>query len=238
MPVNLTTAAEIFSFMTISPSAAQTTAMTTIVNAVTSDVKKFARWCVTDKTHVEYLPRHGQVHGRPLRSTNGSSGSLDRLQLSQMHVTAISEVKEDTDFVFGSDTVLTLNEQWKPETVDSVLSKSGGLLRVGACWPSVPLSVKVSFSAGLTEGDLAGDHNGLRFRTMRECMSRWFKRQKELNTFSDSDATGTVRREKLGVYEVEFADPFLDKSGQLTELSDDFKEFLQDCGYVFMGVPV
>lgn len=245
MPVDLITPSSVFAYMGISPSADQTAAMTIISNAVTSEVKRFCRWCLTEKTHVEFFPRHGQSHGRGLRSTGRQPGygsvlgGQDRLQLNQMQVTAISEIKEDTSFVFGSDTALALNEQWKPETIDSVLSKSGGILRIDACWPSLPLSVKASFTAGFTESDLAGDHNGLRFRALRECVTRWYKRQKEINTFvTDSTATGTIRREKLGVYEVENADPFVDKSGQLSELTDDFKEFLQDCGYVFMGVGV
>lgn len=243
MPVILVTPAQVFDFMEITPTSPQTTNMTTIVNAVISDFKKYCRWGITEATYVDWLPQPGAVYGTPLRSTsrmtNGVSGGQDRLQLPQMFVTAVSEVKEDSGLTFGSDTVLTIDTDWRPQRAGGVLSKSGGLLRINSAWCSIPLSIKISYTAGFTESDLTGAHNGIRFQAIKQCILRWFKRQRELAVFADG-ATGLTRKEKLGDFETQFADPMADASGQFIEggLTEDCEKYLQESGYVFYGVGV
>lgn len=255
MAIKLLDPDDVLAYLTItSPTPAQSDAMEIITNSVESDVKQFCRWCVTSKTHVDYLPQPGSVLGIPLRSTSryqnagswqgqsfGVARGQDRLQLPQMYVTAISEVKEDIAFDFGSDTVLTVGDDYRIEDKGGS-GKSGGVMRVGSYWPSVPLSIKLSYTAGLLEADLAGEHNGLRFRAMRECIAQWFLRQKELATYVTGlggDTSGLLREEKLGDYAVKFAGANDgNKGGPPVGLSQEFKTYLQEAGYVFMGVGV
>lgn len=255
MAVKLLDPDDVLAYLTITtPTSAQSDAMEAITNSVEADVKRFCRWCVTSKIHIDYLPQPGSILGIPLRTTSrfrdsgswqgqsfGVARGQDRLQLPQMYVTVISEVKEDIAFDFGSDTVLTVNDDYRIEDKGGS-GKSGGVMRVGSYWPSVPLSIKLSYTAGFSEADLAGEHNGLRFRAMREAISQWFLRQKELATYVTGlggDTSGLIREEKIGPYEVKFGG-FGDgnKGGPSVGMSPEFKAYLQEAGYVFMGVGV
>jgi hypothetical protein len=232
----------VLEFLTItSPTSAQSDAMEVITKSVESDIKQTCRWCVTSQSFVYRMPQHGSSHGIPLRSTLGMMGRLpDRLQLPQMRITAVSEIREDVTLAFGDTTILTVDTDYQIEDLGGI-GESGGILRINNYWPSVPLSIKISFTAGYTEADLDGPKNGLRFRAMKECIARWFTRQKELAMYVTGlggDTSGLLVEEELGDYRAKWATAAAGKALMAEGLSPEFQDYLMTAGYVFRGIGV
>lgn len=246
----LTTPAEVFSYLGISrPTTDETAAMTLIVNGLQSSVIRFCHWCVLSASHVNYLPFSGQRFGsRVLQLEYQGGGGRDRLQLPQMNVTAVSEIRIDSEArgpltgYFAAATIVDPTTYFLETDGGGSISESGGLFRLDACWPSQPGTVKASFTAGYTEGDLLADHNSLRLATDQEAALHFVLRQQRKKTFVDGisgDTTGLLASERLGDWEASWRKPDTSgdaKSGGSYSLSEDMRTFLQDMGYVFCGV--
>mgnify|MGYP001616369114 CR=1 FL=1 len=229
-----------------------------IKNGLESAVKRFCRWNVAEATKTSYLPLIPTALGPVVPSSELYApfplvtGTRNRLQLPSSHVKTITSVHEDygstggsgTDF--SSNTLLTQNSDYFLEKDEgATFSESGGLIRKGTNWSSIPGTIKIVFVSGFSELEFAGDYNGLRFALIEECVQNWIKRQRIIQTYitglgPGADTSGTLIREKLGDYEVGFSknDPNPKDDSGSYGLSEKFQTFLQDEGYVYCGVGV
>lgn len=238
------------------PTSLQTTRMDLIRSGLESSLKRFCRWCVVETAGlIYYLPTQGQRHGTQTWNLelDRARGGHDRMQLPQMHVTAISEVRVDlaarggvTSGHFASDTILVAGDDYflDPDGPAGA-SSSGGLLRVHAAWPNLPGTVKVTLTAGFTEAQLAtdGEHNILRLGMICECAAHWARRQqmeKLYTTGVGGDLTGTLSGFKMGEFEAKYRDPGtgegLSGSAGSYAISEELQKLLTDHGYVFEAV--
>lgn len=247
---------EIFAYLSITPSASQSDAMEVIKNGMESSVKRFCRWRIVQETLTSFLPLHPTAVGYhvPTAEVGYGFGAVtsgrNRLQLPAMHVKTITSIYEDCGAKAGfnaedfpSTTLLTAGDDYFLEKDSgSTYSESGGVIRVGKNWSSIPGTIKVVFVAGFSESELSGEQNAIRLATIRECARAWIARQREnaLVSSAGSDSL-VVSRERLGDYDVSYRSPF----GSSEEndpgsygLSMKFRDFLQDMGYVMMAVGV
>lgn len=253
MPI-CTTAAALTYLGISSPDATQTANMDMIRTGLESSLKQFCRWCVVETSGlVYYLPKQGQRHGSQVwqLELDRQTQAHDRMQLPQMHVSAVSEVRVDLSARggvaghFASDTILTSGDDYflEPDGLAGV-SSSGGLLRVNGSWPNLPGTVKVTLTAGFSESQLAGEHNILRMGLICECAAHWARRQQMEKLFTTglgaADKTGLLSGFKMGEFEAKYRDPesMTDLSGASGSyaISTELQKLLQDHGYVFEAV--
>ena len=247
---------DIFAYLSITPTPAQSDAMEVIKNGMESAVKRFCRWNLTEKTLTSYLPLNPVAVGYhvPTAEVGYGFGAVtsgrNRLQLPAMHVKSITSIYEDYGAKAGfnaedfpSTTLLTAGDDYFLEKDSgSTYSESGGVIRVGCNWSSVPGTIKVVFVAGFSESELSGEFNGIRYATIRECAKAWIARQRE-NVLVSSDGSDalTVSRERLGDHDISYHNPN-SRANQSDYgsygISEEFQGFLQSNGYVFMSVGV
>lgn len=244
-----------------SPTNLQFDQMDMIRTGIESSIKKYCRWGLTETTYTSYLPLNPNVMGAHVPTAELYSnryvpgGSRNRLQLPTMYVTSITNIWEDTEALagygasdFGSEELLVAGTDYFLEKDQgSSYSWSGGVIRVGRAWSSIPGTIKATYVSGFTNTDLQGAQNGLRLATIRECADHYVRLKRMQGAFitgvgTGADTTGLVSRERLGDYEVGFRDPLSesatkDDAGSYG-LSMRLRDFLQDAGYVFMGVGV
>ena len=247
---------DIFAYLSISPTTAQSDAMEVIKNGMESAVKRFCRWRIVQETLTSFLPLHPTAVGYhvPTAETGYGFGAVtsgrNRLQLPAMHVKTITSIYEDSGAKAGfnaedfpSTTLLTAGDDYFLEKDSgSTYSESGGVIRVGQNWSSVPGTIKVVFVAGFSESELSGEFNGIRYATIRECARAWIARQREnaLVSSAGSDAL-IVSRERLGDYDIAYHNPN-SRANQSDYggygIPEEFQDFLQSNGYVYCGVSV
>ena len=245
---------DVFAYLSITPSPTQSDAMDVVVSGMSSAIARYCRWNLVEKTLTSYLPLNPVAVGYhvPTAEVGYGFGAVtsgrNRLQLPAMHVKSLTTIHEDQGAKAGfnaedfpSTTLLTAGDDYFLEKDSgSTYSESGGVIRVGYNWSSVPGTIKVVFVAGFSESELAGEQNALRYATIREAARAWIARQRENSLVSSvgSDSL-VVSRERLGDYDISYRSPF----GNSEEndpgsygLSRKFREFLQDMGYVLMSV--
>lgn len=245
---------DVFAYLSITPSSAQSAAMDVIVDGMSSAIKRYCRWGIVEKTLTSFLPLHPTAVGYhvPTAEVGYGFGAVtsgrNRLQLPAMHVKSLTSINEDGGAKAGfnaddfpSTTLLTAGDDYFLEKDSgSTYSESGGVIRVGQNWSSVPGTIKVVFVAGFSESELAGEQNAIRFATIRECAKAWIARQRENSLVSSAGSDALVlSSEKLGDYTVGYRDP-MSRTSQSDYgsygLSEDFRDFLQSNGFVFMGI--
>lgn len=258
MPIEICKSDDVFSFMGITPTGPESDAMDMIKNGLESSTKKYCRWHITEATKTAYLPLTPTALGKVVPSSEVynprplPTGTRNRLQLPSSHVKSITTIHEDYgaragatgDFPSGN-LLVDGQDYFLEKDEGSAVSESGAVMRVGTNWSSIPGTIKAVFVAGFSESELAGEFNGLRFALLQECVESWFKRQMQIKKYvtglgPGSDTSGLLTREKLGDYEVGFAKSTADPKDDAGSygLSEKFKKFLEDEGYVFCAVGV
>lgn len=246
----------VFDYLSITPSAIQSDAMDVIVAGMSSAIARYCRWSLVEKTLTSYLPLNPVAVGYHVPTADIGYGfgavtsGRNRLQLPAMHVKSLVSINEDYGAKAGvgsedfpSTTLLTAGDDYFLEKDSgATYSESGGVIRVGCNWSSVPGTIKVVFVAGFSESELSGEFNGIRYATIRECARAWITRQREnaLVSSAGSDAL-IISRERLGDYDIAYHNPN-SRANQSDYgsygISEEFQDFLQSNGYVFMSVGV
>lgn len=244
-----------------SPTSVQQDQMDLIRTGIESSIKRFCRWQLTEQSKTSFMPLHPNAMGMNVPTAELFSprymvtGSRNRLQLPAMYVKSITSVNEDQNAQagygsadFGATTLLTAGENYFLEKDQgSAYSWSGGVIRVGRNWSSIPGTIKIVFVSGFSESELAGEQNALRLATIKECADAYIRLKRMQAAFVTGVDGGTlnyglVTKEKLGDWEIGYADPInansmKDDAGSYG-LSQRLRDFLQDEGYVFCGVGV
>ncbi len=247
---------DVFAYLSIAPTAIQSDAMDVITTGLESAVKRFCRWKICEATLTSYLPLHPTAVGYHIPTAEvgygiwTTTGGRNRLQLPAMHVKSITSIYEDYGAKAGvgsddfpSTTLLTAGDDYFLEKDSgSTYSESGGVIRVGCNWSSTPGTIRIVFVAGFSESELSGEFNSIRFALIRECAKAWLARQRENSLASSAGSDALIlSSEKLGDYTVSFRDP-MSRTSQSDYgsygLSEDFRDFLQSSGFVYMGVGV
>lgn len=244
-----------------SPSSAISDQMDMIRTGIESSIKNFCRWQITEATKTSFLPLSPNAMGINVPTAELFSprylvtGSRNRLQLPAMYVKTITSINEDQNALagygsadFSATTLLTAGEDYFLEKDQgSAYSMSGGVMRVGRNWSSIPGTIKVVFVSGFSESELAGSQNAIRLATIKECADAYVRLKRMQAAFITGVDGGTlnyglVTKEKLGDWEIGYADPMnansqKDDAGSYG-LSQRLRDFLQDAGYVYMGISV
>ncbi len=116
------------------------------------------------------------------------------LQLSELPVRSITEVREDSAAYagqgssdFAASTILTSGTDYFLNVDQTGISRTGHLERIGATWPSRSRTVQVQYPAGYTAAELDGTAtNGIRAQALRYAAI-----QTVAAAFNESDAQGT-----------------------------------------------
>ena len=154
---------------------ASMTALATQVQALAEEhVKDFLGWQeVEQQTWVEYYPReqgatntndpHYVVASNHQRAVPGFYYAPNIIQLQQLPVRSITEVREDaTGYfgqvagAFGSNTVLQQGSDYFLKTEQGGIAWSGQLVRRAFWFPATIGSVMVTYVAGFTAAELSG----------------------------------------------------------------------------------
>lgn len=168
--------------MITSPSDIQTylglasmTALATQVQALAEEhVKDFLGWQeVEQQTWVEYYPReqgaantndpHYIVASNHQRAVPGFYFAPNIIQLQQLPVRSITELREDATGYFGqvagsfgSNTILQQGSDYFLKTEQTGIAWSGQLVRRAFWFPATMGSVMVTYVAGFTAAELSG----------------------------------------------------------------------------------
>lgn len=171
--------------------------METIRKGVESAVRNFVRWHITEEDRTVLLPSRSNS---PIR---------DVLMLPSPYVTDVSAVYEDWSSiggqnagVFSSDTLLTVGVDYSLEMEVSGTSQEAALVRNRTRWCPYARSIKVVYTAGLTDDQLDGDFYYIKDAVLGEIVDR-FKRASARQGVS-GDA-GPIVSEKLKDYAVKYA---------------------------------
>ncbi|HJT31870.1 MAG TPA: hypothetical protein VJ783_07430 [Pirellulales bacterium] len=154
---------------------ASMTALATQVQALAEEhVKDFLGWQeVEQQTWVEYYPReqgatntndpHYIVASNHQRAVPGFYFAPNIIQLQQLPVRSITEVREDATGYFGqvagsfgSNTVLQQGSDYFLKTEQGGIAWSGQLVRRAFWFPATMGSVMVTYVAGFTVAELSG----------------------------------------------------------------------------------
>lgn len=162
---------------------------------VESLAKKFVRHGISSTSYTHILPPRG-----PIR---------DVLQLPQLYLTAVAHVYEDRNARcgqgtgdFAADTELDQGAEWMIGESFTDFNEESCLLRIGAYWPSDPLTVKVVYTAGLTADKLKGEFYFVKDALIRECVEIFhYAKDRE----GASGSVGPVVSERLKDYAVSYS---------------------------------
>lgn len=257
MAVQICESGDVFDYLSISsPSASASSAMDVIVSGMSSAVRRYCRWPIVQTKMTSFLPLNPTAIGYHVPTAEvgygiwTTTGSRNRLQLPAIHVTILESISEDYGAKAGSNVsdfqatslLVAGSDYFLEKDSGSTYSESGGVIRVGQNWSSIPGTIKVVFVAGFSESELSGEFNSIRYALIRECAKAWIARQREnaLASSAGSDAL-ILSSEKLGDYSVGFHSPF-SRTNQSDYgsygLSEEFQDFLQSNGFTFMSVGV
>lgn len=162
---------------------------------VESLAKKYVRHGIASTTYTHILPPRG-----PIR---------DVLQLPQLYLTAVAHVYEDRNARggqqagdFAAATELDQGVEWMIGESFTDFNEESCLLRIGAYWPSEPLTVKVVYTAGLTAEKLRGEFYFVKDALIRECVEIFhYAKDRE----GASGSVGPVVSERLKDYAVSYS---------------------------------
>lgn len=175
-------------------SAADSDLLDAIRLRVEALVRTYVRWNVTEATYTHYLPAY--------------TPAKQRLQLPQPFVTAVTSVHEDRQSRGGqqsgdfdsSDELVVGTDFWIDYDATDY-SREGILFRYGWDWPVYPRTVKVVYTSGFDAAALANEFLYVQDAVINETCNRFhFRKQNQGAT----GIAGTVKREKLKDYEIEY----------------------------------
>jgi len=246
-----------------SPSSSVSDLMDMIRTGIEASIKKYCRWSITQATKTSYLPLHPSAMGVFLPSAETSfnrpflTGTRNRLQLPSVYVSSVTSIYEDQSAVggaggsdFAAATLLTAGTDYYLEKDQgSAASWSGGVIRVGTGWSSIPGTIKATYVSGFTESDLQNDQNDLRFAVIKECADHYVRHLRMKSQYvtgiglggATPDTSGLISRLHIGDFDVSFRDATANEEPNdpgSYGLSDRMRNFLQDNGLVYMGISV
>lgn len=185
--------------------------------------RRFVRHGITqpDSEYVEYYPQTQRavpedwgtlemLGDRVAYRTYTPNGHI--LQLNNIYVRSITEVREDTSAYFdqgASDfaaaTILTSGVDYFLKIDESGLSKSGELHRINRSWSSSPGTIKVTYNAGFTTAELDGAWSDIKLTVLEEIVLHFKVAKSRAGT--SGGGLGVVSSQKVGpvttVYDVE-----------------------------------
>jgi hypothetical protein len=247
------------------PTSAQEDLMDMIRTGLESSVKKYCRWPITQGTHTSYLPLQPQALGVVVPTAElyynrpWPTGTRNRLQLPSMYVKSIGSIYENrqamagagsTDFTTSAELLESGKDYFLEKDQGCDYSWSGGVIRMGIAWSSVPGTIKVTYTSGFTESELAGEMNSLRFALIKECADHYIRQMRLRQAFTTglgaaagtTDKSGLISRLHIGDFDVSLRDPLANGDEPNDPgsygLSTRLREFLQNDGFVFCGVGV
>lgn len=174
---------------------------------VEAAIKKYLHIDIEQATYTEFLPRQnnnapiypGGIGGYDVIGNKAfpwSYSSSDRLQLKQSPVRSVLSVYEDptayggqADGSFPESSLLLPGKDYYLDIDDSGFSTSGQLIRIGV-WSGMPRSIKVTYVAGYTPAELAGDP--------AQPVNASHFRQAVLEEFADRYANALARWKQIG----------------------------------------
>jgi len=157
-------------------------------------IRTYVRWNITEATYTHFLPFRGPI--------------AQKLQLPQPYVTAVASVYEDRQSRggqqsgdFDSTDQLVVGTDFWIDYDATDYSREGILHRYGWDWPCIPRSVKVTYTSGFDAAALANEFLYVQDAVINETINRFhFRKQNQGST----GIAGTVKREKLKDYEIEY----------------------------------
>ncbi len=179
-------------------------------------IRRHCRWQITEKQHVEYLPRVSSIgvgdefmleklsSNRAAWSHHGGSGG-DELQLPHIFVSSIARLFQDTGAAagqgsgdFGSGTLLTSGtDYYLDRDASGEFCRSGIVFRSrGVSWSRKARTIKVVYTAGFTPTQLDEEYRDVKDACIEETV-RQFKRAKSRQG-NDGGGVGEVKSEMIG----------------------------------------
>ena len=195
---------------------------------VERSVKTYLGYNVEQSTYIHFLPETNRavrndgvaiyrdlVGTRVVAATIGGTKEGLNLHVPELPLRSVSEIREDPGAYggqgssdFPDSTILVAGEDYYIDLIESGLSKSGVLRRIGPSWSTKARSIKVSYTAGYTATELrSGIAADIAYATLLAIQAAFSKR---------GDTQGTIESEKLGDYAVKYA---IDKPGRMPRAS-------------------
>lgn len=164
---------------------------------VESAARQFVRHQITYNTFTEFYPKSDthstatdellDLAGISVVSGVSRSGR-SVIVLSQKYVKTIISVHEDPgaefgkgENDFGSDTLLTEGTDYVLDQVSANFSTTGRLYRLNTSWPAAAGTVKVVFTAGLTESELNDEFQFVKRAIADEVTTRYWTAKERKN---------------------------------------------------------
>lgn len=177
--------------------------LTMLKTHIENDARRYVRHNITQPAsdYIEFHPRTDRTRfGAEIIELSGNVVSLQQasiggniIQLDQIFVRSITDVREDFDAYFGiesgdfpASTSLTEGTDFYMRVEESIgspatnLNKTGHLFRRSGNWPSRAGTVKVTYNAGFTAAELDSDYSDIKMTIMEEVAFR-FKKAKTLS---------------------------------------------------------
>ncbi len=178
---------------------------------VENEVRRYCGHNITQPTelYVHYLPaRHRIPAPDPLLTAGSRSFTIregaEILQLPQVFTrTSGLEVRVDSGAAggqgsgdFGDEALLTLGVDYYLDADQTGLSRSGQLIRICGVWPARPRSIRVTYLAGFTAGELDGEYSEIKLAVIDDVAQRF--RLAKSRQGSDGSGVGRIRSESIG----------------------------------------
>lgn len=201
-------------------------------------VKDFLGWGVEQATYTEFLPvvdnrlPESPLEARSFGSISGDGNQIlatdanSELFLSQKYVRSVTSVYENasafitdpTNGDFSAGFLLTAGNDYTIDWSQVGLSESG-ILRRNGTWPVVARSVKVTYVAGLTAGELATDEYAAIREAAMMTTAFWYLDVRSYRTSEGAEGFGPLTAESLGDWSVSYgAGGIMDKLGMVAAL--------------------
>lgn len=163
--------------------------------------RRFVRHGISQDTYTEYHRRrdigyvdrsggHYELVGTKVYNSINKSREGHILQLNNGFVRSVASVYEDfsaesgqgaTDF--GASTLLTAGTEYKIEWQEEDLSKSGRLIRIQRAWSTKPGTIKVTYTAGLSQSELSDQYSFIKMALMDELKNRYNSARSQRQSF-------------------------------------------------------
>ncbi len=176
--------------------------LTMLKTHVENDARRYVRHNITQPSsdYVEFHPRTDRTRfGAEIVELSGDVVTLQQssiggniIQLDQIFVRSITEVRVDFDAYFGiesgdfpASTLLTEGTDYYMPVEESIgspatnLNKTGHLIRRSGNWPSRGGTVKATYNAGFTATELDSDYSDIKLTIIKEVVFR-FKESKTM----------------------------------------------------------
>lgn len=211
-------------------------------------IRRFCRWHITQKQHVEFLPKSttlGENNVSMLEKTSSNRAAWttyglqggDILQLGQIYVSSISRLYEDTGAAggqgsgdFPSGTLLTSGtDYYLDQDCSGEFSRTGFVYRTnGRSWSRKARTIKVVYTSGFTPTQLDEEYRDIKLACIAETR-KWYKRAKS-GQGADGTGVGEIKSEAIGgeytvTYNTSESEKMGSLSGQTVDLLKPYRNY-------------